>query len=109
MPMYTLAMIPLIKTVDSECRQAWYAGDAVAVGKIADLNSWWDRLTNLGPDFGYFPNATKTWLITQEDFPTNAISSFVGTSVHLTSEGRLVFWCSYWYPRVYSSMCELES
>ena len=37
MPMYTLATVPLIKKLTTSVKQTWYADDAAATGKIADL------------------------------------------------------------------------
>ena len=36
------------------------------VGKLQQLRRWWDKLNEVGPAFGYFPNATKTWLVVKE-------------------------------------------
>lgn len=63
MPMYALATIPLIKKLKGHSKQIWYADDAAAIGKLADLRAWWDHLTREGPDFGYYPNPSKTWLV----------------------------------------------
>ena len=52
MPMYALATIPLIKKLDGNYKQLWYADDAAAVGKIVDLHSWWDRICTSDPGFG---------------------------------------------------------
>ena len=49
MPMYALATIPLINSLDGPCKQVWYADDAVAVGRMTDLRDWWEKLTILGP------------------------------------------------------------
>ena len=88
MPMYALATIPLIKKLEGNSKQIWYADDAAAVGKIGNIRSWWERLTSLGPGYGYFPNASKTWLVTKEEFLAEATSTFAGTGVHITSHGR---------------------
>ena len=40
-------------------KQCWFADDASEAGSIAEIRRWWDTLNNLGPDFGYFPNAKK--------------------------------------------------
>ena len=48
MPMYAIATIPLIKTLDGNYKQVWFADDAAPVGKIADLRDWWDRLSTSG-------------------------------------------------------------
>ena len=64
MHMYALAAIPLIKKLEGNSKQVWFADDAAVVGKITDLRERWDRLDVFGPGYGYFPNASKTWLVT---------------------------------------------
>ena len=88
MPMYALATIPLIRKLKGNCRQMWYADDAAAVGKLADLRAWWDLLIREGPAYGYHPNPLKTWLVTKEGCHTAATSIFAGTGVNFTSDGR---------------------
>ena len=88
MPMYALATIPLIKNLDGSCKQVWYADDAVAVGRITDLRDWWEKLTILGPKYGYFPNPSKTWLVTKEGLCHSAASIFDSTGVNVTPDGR---------------------
>ena len=67
MAMFALAMVPLIDEVSSEVRQIWYADDASAGGKLDGLSAWWDKVTEFGPQYGYFPNPTKTWLVVKEE------------------------------------------
>lgn len=63
MPFYALATVPLINTLTSTVDQTWYADDAAATGKIANLRSWWDDISTHGPSYGYYANAAKTWLV----------------------------------------------
>ena len=88
MPMYALATIPLIQKLEGNHRQVWYADDAAAVGKILDLRDWWERLSTIGPSYGYFPNASKTWLVTKEGLLETARSIFANTGVNVTCNGR---------------------
>ena len=88
MPMYALATIPLIKKLKSYSKQIWYADDVAAMGKLADLRAWWNHLTREGPDFGYYPNPSKTWLVTKEGCQAAGLSTFAGTGVNVTSDGR---------------------
>ena len=85
MPMYVIATIPLINKLKGNSKQIWYADDAAAVDKLAELRVWWDLFTREGPDFGYYPNPSKTWLVTCH---TAGLSTFAGTGVNVTSDGR---------------------
>ena len=88
MPMYALATLPLIKKLPTSVKQTWYADDAAATGKIADLREWWDEISRSGPSYGYFANAPKTWLVVKEEFQSIATTIFGNTHVKITCEGR---------------------
>ena len=53
-----------------------------------DLRDWWDKISTSGLGFGYFPNASKTWLVTKEGLHDAAVSFFANTGVSVTSNGR---------------------
>ena len=86
--MYALATIPLIQRLKSNILQVWYADDASAVGTLSSLRAWSDKLSTIGPSFGYHANPSKTWLITKEHLIDEAQSTFSDTGVNLTTEGR---------------------
>ncbi len=88
MPMYGLATIPLIKKLDGLCKQVWYADDSAAIGTIEQLHDWWNKLAAVGPAFGYFPNSSKTWLVTKQNHLDRANNIFAGSGVNITPEGR---------------------
>jgi hypothetical protein len=91
MPMYALATIPLIRNLKcnvGDVSQVWYADDASGAGKVNRLRDWWDQLNTLGPKYGYFTNASKTWLVTKESHHSSAAAAFADTDVKVTSEGR---------------------
>ena len=91
MPMYALATIPLIRKLKSkvnEVNQVWYADDASGAGKANRLREWWDLINTEGPKYGYFTNASKTWLVSKEDCLSSAAAAFADTDVKVTSEGR---------------------
>ena len=71
MAMYAISTSPLINTISNKSsKQAWYADDASTPGEIQGLRHWWDHLVQIGPDYGYYPNATNTWLTVKEEiFP----------------------------------------
>ena len=86
--MYAVAITALIHKVKEEgVQQVWFGDDAMAGGKLAKLHAWWDHICELGPDYGYFPNATKTWLVVKGHLE-GARGMFEGTGITITVEGR---------------------
>ena len=90
MPFYALATVPLIRHLDGaeDLKQVWYADDASATGSLTSIRSWWDELASVGPGYGYFANASKTWLVTKESHVERARELFADTDVNITSNGR---------------------
>ena len=68
--------------------QIWYADDAASMGNIYQIREWWSQLLKLGPGYGYFPNAAKTWLITKDKHLSRAQTTFEGTGIQITMRGR---------------------
>ena len=62
MAMYAIATIQvlLIRQLSEAApvKQVWFVDDTTAGRK-----QWWDRLVKMGPNFGYFVNAAKSWFI----------------------------------------------
>ena len=91
MAMYALAVVPLIKRLRvavPSVGQVWFADDATAVGKLKLLHKWWQILSSLGPNFGYFSNASKTVLIVKPHLLTIAKSIFADTGMEITDKGQ---------------------
>ena len=86
-PMYALAILPLIRCIADNVQQVWYADDATATGSLKNLCTWWDKLVTVGPSYGYFVNAVKTWFI-KEEIHTEALNKFQDTQIHITKEGK---------------------
>ena len=88
MAMYAIGIIPLIHRLDQQIKQVWYADDASAGGSLHHLHSWWNQLLHCGPDYGYFANASKTWLIVKQEHLPLATELFADSGVQITVEGR---------------------
>ena len=74
----------------------WYADDASAAGSL-------NRIVSIEPEYGYFPKASKTWLIVKDNDYEKATSLFQGTGVSITTEGRWGSdWKSFFYSDLYS-------
>ena len=67
MAMYAIVITALIGQLENETiKQILYADDATAGGKLAPLKALWDLIVNIGPHYGYHPNASKTWLTVKQ-------------------------------------------
>ena len=91
MAMYALAIRPLIdKLRDAEpsARQVWFADDATAAGRLATLHQWWQLVTMIGPDYGYYPNASKTHLVVKPELVNEAKRMFKNTDVQISTNGQ---------------------
>ena len=66
MPMYAFAICPIIKSLHAyhtDIKMVWYADNATAAGSCEKLSEWWDTLSREGPNYGYFPKSSKTYLV----------------------------------------------
>ena len=88
MTMYAIAIIPLIHRLDNKNEQVWFADDATAGGSLPHLRTWWDRISKIGPNYGYYPNTTKTWLIVKDNNLEEATTLFQGMGVSVTVERK---------------------
>ena len=86
-----LAAVPLIRRLRMTvpgASQAWFADDATAVGSLSTLSTWWQHLSSVGPDYGYFTNATKTVLIVKPEHLSSALTMFANTNIKITAHGQ---------------------
>ena len=87
MAVFALATLPLVNKLSRDVKQSWYADGASAGGELQHIQDWWDGLTQLGPQYGYFPNQDKTWLVVEEHYKA-ASTTFTGSGIQLIRLGR---------------------
>jgi hypothetical protein len=66
---FGLAVMPLIRQLKREVHQvhqAWYANDAAAAAEFVSIKIFMERLIELGPAYGYYPEASKSILVISE-------------------------------------------
>ena len=90
MGLYAISIQPLITSLQamSDAKQCWFADDASGAGTISEIKQWWDALNSLGPDFDYFPNAKKCWIIAKPDKQALVSEAFKDTVINVTVEGQ---------------------
>ena len=69
MPLYALASLPLIVSLSSmsTTRQAAYADDLSTSGSLKEILKYWHTLCSNGPLVGYYPKASKCWLVVKPE------------------------------------------
>ena len=62
MMMYVIAVLPLIQALVDRDKwdQNWYADDSACSAELPRLREWFDKLCEMGPDFGYYPEPENT-------------------------------------------------
>ena len=66
--MYALGTLPLIRSLhkSGHWMQLWYADDVSAGGTLLDLLDWFNLLCSRSPDFGYYPEPSKSFVVVNE-------------------------------------------
>ena len=72
----------------SDAKMAVYAIDFSAAASISSLKYWWNTLCELGLEFGYFPDPTKSCLIVEFDCFYKATHIFTDTNVHIPTQAK---------------------
>ena len=65
-----------------------YADDIGGGSRLRNVRLWWDKMVEFGPYLGYFPKASKSWLVAKAEKLEEAKEMFAGTGVNITIEGR---------------------
>ena len=63
---YRIGILPLIKNLKQEIpaiTHPWHADNAVALGTLSRLGTYFDLVTHQGPGHGYYPRPSKSVLV----------------------------------------------
>ena len=70
---YALGILPLIKFLlefinlnDMNAKEVVFSNDFFVAGSLNSIKDYWDKLTAIGPKYGYIPKPTKSYLIVKE-------------------------------------------
>ena len=73
MEAYPLGILPLIKFLpefinlnDMNAKEVVFSDDFSVAGSLNSIKDYWDKLTAIGPKYGYIPKPTKSYLIVKE-------------------------------------------
>ena len=92
---YALGILPLIHFLlefisinHLSAKEVAFADDFTVTGKLTSIKDYWGKLTVLCPKYGYFPKASKSYLIVKEDKLGEARNVFNDSNVNITIEGK---------------------
>ena len=89
MPSYAIGMLSQIKTDHDKneinVKHVAYADD---LGGARKMLKWWNNIVNFGPLIGYYPKASKSWLVIKQQQFETAKHVFKDTNINITTEGR---------------------
>ena len=90
MGLYALNIQLLIKSlqVASSVKQCWFADDASGAGSTTEIKKWWNVISTLDQDFGYFPNDKKCWIIAKPAKEESVREAYKETSINITVQGQ---------------------
>ena len=92
MQAYGIGILPLLFLInpsrEEQTKHLAYADDLGGGSKLPTLRKWWDRVVEHGPKYGYYPKASKSWLVVKEEKLNEAIEIFGNSGVQITTEGR---------------------
>ena len=89
MAIYAVGIMPLIWRLQVDCdeqNQIWFADDASATGSLNSLRSWWDKIIESGPSYGYYANPSKTVIIVKKEKLEEAQALFRNSGVKVTTD-----------------------
>ena len=77
MAVYGIALTPLLKHLmtcypERDPKMVAFADDLTSAGRLSKLRSWLKDLLNVGSNYGYFPESSKTVLIVKPEYESKA-------------------------------------
>ena len=90
MAAYGIGITPLFQMIRRgvDIKQVAFADDLAGAQNLVNLKKWWENIEKFGPMLGYFPKASKSWLIVKPNLVDEAKRIFNGTNINVTTEGR---------------------
>ena len=71
----------------SRVKHAGYADDLGGARILESLRIWWDRVIHYGPLLGYYPKATKSWLVVKIN-KLKLAAALADANINVTSDRR---------------------
>ena len=89
---YAIGTLSLIRSLcnPGRCTQLWYADHASAGGTLSELQNWFDLLCSHGPSFGYHTERTKSFVVVNEWWRSEAVTIFGDLGIQVVTGHRFL-------------------
>ena len=78
----------MLKSEVPAAKQQWFAGDESTARSLADIRAQFERLQQLGPNYGYFPTSTKSILVVAPHNVEPARVKYTGLNFQVETRSR---------------------
>ena len=91
MTLYGIGILPHLTVIhrdNNETKHSAFADNLAGVKTLRELLKWWNNIGRFGPLLGYYPKASKSWLVVKPELLEEAKVIFAGTDINITSHGH---------------------
>ena len=81
-------LLDFISVNELNAKEVAFADNFTVPGKLSSIKDYWSQLTSIRSKYGYFPKASKSYLIVKEDQLPNATTLFDNSNIYITVEGK---------------------
>ena len=78
----------LVAMLNDNSKMVGFADDVTASGNLETIRRWWDTLMQIGPNYRYYPQFTKSWLIVKQNKLEEAVRVFGGPDIQISTKGE---------------------
>ena len=86
---YEITPVPdMLVAMLNDNKMVGFADDVTVSGNLEASRRWWDTLMQIGPNYRYYPQFTKSWLIVKQNKLEEAVRVFGGPDIQIPTEGE---------------------
>ena len=83
-------LLDFISVNELNAKEVAFADGFTVAGKLSSIKHYWSQLTSIGPKYGYFPKASKSYLIVRKDQLPIATALLDNSSINIYYSRRKI-------------------
>ena len=81
-------LLESINLKEINAKEVVFVDDFSVADSLDSIKDYWDKLTAIGPKYGYFPKSTKSYLRVKKNKLMEVQKLFANSRVNITAEGK---------------------